>query len=596
MNGDLLFTLTLVTDFICIAITMWFAIYLLARSIDNPLTFRAVVALLSLGFFYINAFAALVNNDHVSTGPVRSLSILITVIAVHDLTHYMLSPSQRRKLYWVARAIVVCGVVAIVLLFNSASTEPCDPLYLCSTSLSYPWVVIDSFKAIIIGAILFNIWLIRKNEGLQRNAAIYGAVLLGASTLAYGIIGTIFKVPTPRLVSNLINLAALLLLVYSAARERTLLARKASNYDVPISLVTIAAIVGIYVWAALQIQMAPMQIMILTVLAIFTHSAYDFVREFIQRVVRRQERDMRQELRSLARETDPDRALQRFLHRGLAILCHNLQVQSGWIALREGEQCKVVASLHSMPAGTQFSRQELRQEAGSPFSGIFKGENITFASAFVGQEEAAIIGLRARNEKLAFSEEDLYWLEDIAEEIGWLIYAQRKLQAGSLSPSEPEAASTRRPEAPVELSDGMAAEELLTRLAYNPDPLLVQSVEEGFRNLNDYSKLGKSSLAAILGIQAPDHISRGKQVQQKLVEMVGQLRPPGEPPAEPLPREWYAYTILHDAYVEEKLAREIMAKLYISEGTYFRLRRQALRGVARALFETGAITDNLIIQ
>ena len=58
--------------------------------------------------------------------------------------------------------------------------------------------------------------------------------------------------------------------------------------------------------------------------------------------------------------------------------------------------------------------------------------------------------------------------------------------------------------------------------------------------------------------------------------------PAGAKPPEPLPREWYAYTILHDAYVEDRLSREIMGKLYISEGTYFRLRRQVLRSVARA--------------
>jgi hypothetical protein len=56
-----------------------------------------------------------------------------------------------------------------------------------------------------------------------------------------------------------------------------------------------------------------------------------------------------------------------------------------------------------------------------------------------------------------------------------------------------------------------------------------------------------------------------------------------------LPREWYAYTILHDAYVEDRLAREIMAKLYISEGTYYRMRRHALRGVTRAMLEMSAI-------
>jgi hypothetical protein len=121
------------------------------------------------------------------------------------------------------------------------------------------------------------------------------------------------------------------------------------------------------------------------------------------------------------------------------------------------------------------------------------------------------------------------------------------------------------------------------------DPELVKCVEEGFRSLNDYSKLGRSPLASALGVQAQDHIERGKLVQRRLAEIIEKLRPVGEQPREPLPRTWYAYTILHDAYVEERLSREIMAKLYISEGTYYRLRRHALRGVTRALLETGAI-------
>jgi hypothetical protein len=81
-------------------------------------------------------------------------------------------------------------------------------------------------------------------------------------------------------------------------------------------------------------------------------------------------------------------------------------------------------------------------------------------------------------------------------------------------------------------------------------------------------------------------------MQARLIEMVEKLRPAGPRPPEPLPREWFAYTILHDAYVEEKLARDIMGTLYISEGTYFRMRRQVIRSVARALMETGDDTKN----
>ncbi len=136
---------------------------------------------------------------------------------------------------------------------------------------------------------------------------------------------------------------------------------------------------------------------------------------------------------------------------------------------------------------------------------------------------------------------------------------------------------------------GPETDQLLSALTFKPDPDLVKQIENGFRFLNDYSTLGNSQLVSLLGIRAKDHIQAGKLVQQRLIEVLDKLKPLGEEPCEPLPREWHAYTILHDAYVEEKLARDIMGKLYISEGTYFRLRRHALRGVTRVLLEMGEI-------
>ena len=583
MAGDLLFTLTLITNFLCMAIALWFAIFLLARSSSNPLTFRAVVALLALAFYYINALEELVSSG-ANTGQVRSLSILITLIATHDLTHYLLPPLQRRKYYWIARAVILLGVIAIVLLFNPGLTSLCDPRYQCPSALNFPWVVIDAFKILFVGAILFNLWMIRKTENPFQTALFYEAVLLGSGALVYGLAGTVLRLTLPRFIPNLMILAALLLLLYSATRDRTLIARRTFAYDLPISLVTIAVIVGIYIWSAARVDLTPMETLLLAALAIFTHSAYDFVREFLDRMFRKQERRMRQELRSFAQEAGSEEVLERFLRRALAILCHNLRSHGGWIALCQEGKYLVVASLHSLPAGAQFSRHELRQEGEFPSMGTLREQRFRLAPAYAGQEEVALIGLRAQNEKLPFNQEDLFWLEEVAEEIGWMINTHRQPQ-----PASPETPNGNAGEAPTGVDEAMAAGQLFSKLAYKLDPHLVRAVEEGFRNLNDYSKLGKSSLAGMLGIHAPDHIEAGKQVQRRLNEVIGELRPPGEPPAEPLPREWYAYTILHDAYVEERLAREIMSRLYISEGTYFRLRRQALRGVARALMESGAV-------
>lgn len=90
---------------------------------------------------------------------------------------------------------------------------------------------------------------------------------------------------------------------------------------------------------------------------------------------------------------------------------------------------------------------------------------------------------------------------------------------------------------------------------------------------------------AWISVEGESHIERGKELQQTLLQAIETLRPPGKRPAEPLPRIWYNYTVLHDAYVECVPNREIMARLYISEGTFNRTRRNALRGLARHFAE-----------
>ena len=70
-----------------------------------------------------------------------------------------------------------------------------------------------------------------------------------------------------------------------------------------------------------------------------------------------------------------------------------------------------------------------------------------------------------------------------------------------------------------------------------------------------------------------------------MIDSIDALHPGGARPAEPLPRAWYNYVVLHDAYVEGLPNRELMSRLYVSEGTFHRTRRNAVRGLARLLLE-----------
>ena len=66
-----------------------------------------------------------------------------------------------------------------------------------------------------------------------------------------------------------------------------------------------------------------------------------------------------------------------------------------------------------------------------------------------------------------------------------------------------------------------------------------------------------------------------------MLEPLEKLRPGSGIPREPVPREWYPYVILHDAYVDGIQNREIMSKLNISEGTFKPTRRNAIHSLAR---------------
>ena len=120
-------------------------------------------------------------------------------------------------------------------------------------------------------------------------------------------------------------------------------------------------------------------------------------------------------------------------------------------------------------------------------------------------------------------------------------------------------------------------------------------MENALRNLTDYAYLGDTKLAMLslvrLQLSAKDttHLDRGKAVNKIVSETIEKLRPSEiDVPRYPVPREWHAYLILHDAYISDKSNRDIMAQLYISEGTFNRTRRAAIRSIARALEEMEA--------
>ena len=151
----------------------------------------------------------------------------------------------------------------------------------------------------------------------------------------------------------------------------------------------------------------------------------------------------------------------------------------------------------------------------------------------------------------------------------------------------PETAAPSPTSAPIRPAAALLVAATVETIQHRPAEELVGSVEDCLRGLSDYTRLGASPLVDQLGIGGETHLVRGRALREKLLAQLDLLRPPGKRPAEPLPREWHPFAVVHDAYVENVPNREIMARLYISEGTFNRTRRNAIRAIARSIVESG---------
>jgi hypothetical protein len=268
------------------------------------------------------------------------------------------------------------------------------------------------------------------------------------------------------------------------------------------------------------------------------------------------------------------------LQEGLDLLCNTIRASGGFIATRNGENFVVAATRHTLPLGSQFPNSEISYEdIAQPDAGQFPDID-WIAPVFEADSQVAVMGVGYPKKRLHYSADDMDLISEFAERVGTLV---------SLSNSRPSKAEKLRQFVDEVHSDASylqsRADEMMGSMELTPDPELIKMVEEGLRQLTDCIALGELPLVDWAGISGGSYIERGKRLQEILLEGIEALRPEGTRPGEPLPRVWYNYAILQDAYVEGVTNREIMARLYISEGTFNRTRRNALRGLARLLLE-----------
>jgi hypothetical protein len=116
-------------------------------------------------------------------------------------------------------------------------------------------------------------------------------------------------------------------------------------------------------------------------------------------------------------------------------------------------------------------------------------------------------------------------------------------------------------------------------------------VEGALRHFNDVPALSEHPLLDELPATAGGGtaLDRATRLRETLGDALDRLRPPDAPRPTPGnsagPGGWLHYLVLHEAYVDGRLNKQIMQRYHLSEGTFHRARRRAIDAVTLDLHQ-----------
>lgn len=570
---------TALVDIFAMAITLWMAFYLFARGFPNRVTMRAVIVLLTLSVFFYGAYNNIFHQVP-GTAAWRAVLLVIGLASWYSLTYQVMSLHSQKQLRWleISMYILACLTAVSLLLPKTFIGEQGNALFVAHMRIGLPYILYSIFQWGIAICILLNL-LIDDRVGLtSRGKYFLVASIFPAASVIYGAAGLVASRPLPRIVPDLLIFSGVFLLSISVARHQTLLERRTTRQDFLITTLTVLGLAIIYAYLGWHLAL-PVEMMATVVgLAILTHSFYNLVREFLERLRIRQEGTFRKQLRQL--ESAGENALRDRLQEGLDLLCQSLNAPSGLIAIRSGDEFLVTATRHSVPLESRISADQVSFDDISPPRDGQLRQLAWVAPSFDGQTQVAFVAIGKPKNRLNYSASDLELLAEVADQISIIV------SLNNLRPQQTDQIRQLVAESRANVTElNSIAGEMIEAITTHPDAEFIKMVEEALRHWHDTIDLGQSPLAEWAGVAGGSHVERGKQLQQLLNDSVESLRPAEKRPSEPLPRVWYNYAVLHDAYIEGAQNREIMARLYISEGTFNRTRRNAIRGLARSLVE-----------
>jgi hypothetical protein len=622
MNMLTLTALTSNVNLFALAGSLWLGTYVTTRSRTSRTAWLAAGILWVLAAYFFQGALAL-NDDGSSLTWMRALIVFIVPLWIH-LTFLLLPPHMQSK--WLGWGIVPLGyalaaIIAGLGIFTEYlfGAQVNDPLY-TNTRVSGPaYYLILPLLVLGFGISLWNLWRAREANPNPKLQGMFNVLLAATAieALAGAIVafGTAYNVPIPFLIPDILYFAGVFLFGYTVARYNATLEGRTIDRDFLYTLLVVGSLTLFYcliVWGLYVTNQVSFLSLALTVVGtVLANSMFDRLRLTLDRVFyQRQFQRLRANLRGLAREAGTAQTLHQRLDTILQSLCRFLRIQKGFIAIRHDEQYKILAALDGQMLDQAFPQASL---AATEIIGLVLParknlQDMKLLIPLCGEtQQIGAMVLGPREHDLPYSEGDLELLEDMADQIARVIHGVMAQEENATRLNDLVADFRARERALQLQVDQMIAERatpVKPAGAEWDEEKLIPLVEDGLRQLHDFAYLGEHDLAQLRIVQkrldkrkdgSPvTFLDRGKALSETLTDAVNELRPDTPLPKglQVPPREWHLYVILHDSYVEGETNRDVMSKLYISEGTFNRTRRRALRAVAKSLaeMEAGATT------
>ena len=610
----LLYTFTMAVNYIALIIAWWFGLYVVTRNPRRLISWLTGLTFWTMSGLFLNILLALSPPPPPHNFPkllqyfflvwpmgtfeggsgswLQGWSITLSIMLWHHVTVIM-RPGKINTwrtiriivAYGIATTVIAIQVLQTHLLYISTSG---DPLYLSTLRPGALYPIIAASILLFTGMSIYN--LLRSVKAAPTPIQRGQFMTLGIATLIAGlsapisIVGSMLNLPVPMVLISILYIITITMMGYGVARYSALSEGRTMRRDLTYNAVAMTITITLYVlvtWASVSFYNAPVAAFIpMILLAITTHMLVDTARQTLDTFFhRRDNRVLRANFRRLAGDIG-EQDSREILSLALASMSSSVRAIYSLLLLFEENQVKVTASHNWTKKLPELSMADLSADDVLPFEPGHFPDSL--------HDVTLLIPLYAEATQLG--------AVVLGRPVNGLAYSQADIEL-LLYPSDKLAEAVRDMHRQNLYLDQLAkvSKNRKAKLKEETEHISVKNVENALRNLTDYAFLGDTKLATLNLTQKrllpneTTHLDRGKAVYGLVIEALEKLRPAEtEPPTYPVPREWHAYLVLYDAYVMDKSNRDIMSKLYISEGTFNRTRRSAIRAIARALIEMEA--------